>query len=143
MALRDFRRDNITKPIFTWAKGVMPPISETERSAIDAGTVWWDGEIFTGNPHWKTLLEMKPARLSPDEKAFLDGPTRELCAMVDDWKLNWEDRDLPPEAWDFMRKNKFFGMIIPKEYGGLGFPTPPIRRWCGCCRPSASWRASR
>ncbi|MGY6708976.1 MAG: acyl-CoA dehydrogenase [Rhizobiaceae bacterium] len=121
MGRRDFRRDKITKPIFKWAKGVMPPISETERSAIDAGSVWWDGEIFTGNPHWKTLLEMKPASLSAEEKAFLDGPTRELCAMIDDWKLNWEDRDLPPEAWDFMRKRKFFGMIIPKEYGGLGF----------------------
>lgn len=121
MGLRDFRRDRITKPIFNWAKGVMPPISETERSAIDAGSVWWDGEIFTGNPHWKSFLEAKPARLTEDERAFLEGPTRELCAMVDDWKLNWEDRDLPPEAWDFMRKNKFFGMIIPKEYGGLGF----------------------
>lgn len=121
MGLRDFRRDRISKPIFNWAKGVMPPISETERSAIDAGTVWWDGEIFTGNPHWKSFLEMKPASLSAEERAFLEGPTRELCAMVDDWKLNWEDRDLPPEAWDFMRRHKFFGMIIPKEYGGLGF----------------------
>jgi len=121
MGLRDFRRDRISKPIFSWAKGVMPPISETERSAIDAGSVWFDGEIFSGNPDWKGLLAMKPASLSAEEKAFLDGPTRELCAMVDDWKLNWENRDLPPEVWDFMRKNKFFGMIIPKEYGGLGF----------------------
>jgi len=121
MGLRDFRRDQITKTIFKWAKGVMPPISETERSAIDAGSVWWDGEIFTGDPDWKTLLSMKPASLSAEERAFLDGPTRELCAMVDDWKLNWKDRDLPPEAWDFMRSQKFFGMIIPKKYGGLGF----------------------
>jgi acyl-CoA dehydrogenase len=121
MGLRDFRRDRISKPIFNWAKGVMPPISETERSAIDAGSVWFDGEIFSGSPNWKGLLAMKPASLSAEEKAFLDGPTRQLCAMVDDWKLNWEDRDLPPEVWDFMRTNKFFGMIIPKKYGGLGF----------------------
>jgi acyl-CoA dehydrogenase len=121
MGLRDFRRDRITKPIFKWASGIMPSISETERSAIDAGTVWFDGEIFSGSPDWKSLLAMKPASLSQDEKAFLDGPTRELCAMVDDWKINWEDRDLPPEVWEFMRRHKFFGMIIPKKYGGLGF----------------------
>ncbi|WP_206455460.1 acyl-CoA dehydrogenase [Aurantimonas marina] len=116
-----FRQEKLTRPIYRWAKGVMPPISETEREAIDAGTVWWDGELFTGNPDWNKLLAMPPARLSPDEQAFLDGPVGELCAMIDEWKLVWEDRDLPPEVWDFLRRNKFFGMIIPKEYGGLGF----------------------
>ncbi len=116
-----FRQEKLTRPIYRWAKGVMPPISETEREAIDAGTVWWDGELFTGDPDWNKLLAMPPARLSPDEQAFLDGPVSELCAMIDEWKLVWEDRDLPPEVWDFLRKNKFFGMIIPKEYGGLGF----------------------
>ncbi|HDZ75705.1 MAG TPA: acyl-CoA dehydrogenase [Aurantimonas coralicida] len=116
-----FRQEKLTRPIYRWAKGVMPPISETEREAIDAGTVWWDGELFTGDPDWNKLLAMPPARLSPDEQAFLDGPVNELCAMIDEWKLVWEDRDLPPDVWDFLRKNKFFGMIIPKEYGGLGF----------------------
>lgn len=116
-----FRQEKLTRPIYRWAKGVMPPISETEREAIDAGTVWWDGELFTGDPDWNKLLAMPPARLSADEQAFLDGPVNELCAMIDEWKLLWEDRDLPPEVWDFLRKNKFFGMIIPKEYGGLGF----------------------
>lgn len=116
-----FRQEKLTRPIYRWAKGVMPPISETEREAIDAGTVWWDGELFTGDPDWNKLLAMPPARLSPDEQAFLDGPVNELCAMIDEWKLVWEDRDLPPEVWDFLRKHKFFGMIIPKEYGGLGF----------------------
>lgn len=116
-----FRQEKLTRPIYRWAKGVMPPISETEREAIDAGTVWWDGELFTGDPDWNKLLAMPPARLSPDEQAFLDGPVGELCAMIDEWKLVWEDRDLPPDVWDFLRKNKFFGMIIPKEYGGLGF----------------------
>ena len=116
-----FRQEKLTRPIYRWAKTVMPPISETEREAIDAGTVWWDGELFGGNPDWDKLLAMPPSRLSPDEQAFLDGPVEELCGMVDDWKIVWEDHDLPPEVWDFMRRNKFFGMIIPKEYGGLGF----------------------
>ncbi|NGO50400.1 acyl-CoA dehydrogenase [Allomesorhizobium camelthorni] len=121
MSLRTFRRDTITRPVFKWAARVVPPISETERDAIDAGTVWWDGELFTGNPDWNKLLAMPPARLSAEEQAFMDGPVRELCAMVDDWKINWEDRDLPREVWDFLREKKFFGMIIPKKYGGLGF----------------------
>ena len=121
MSLRDLRRDYLTKPIFNWAGGVMPPISDTERDAIDAGTVWWDGELFSGNPDWKQLLDMAPAVLSDEERKFMDGPVRELCAMIDDWKIAFVDRDLPPEVWTFMRKKKFFGMIIPKQYGGLGF----------------------
>jgi len=116
-----FRRDKLTAPIFDWASRIMPPISATEREAIDAGTVWWDGALFTGNPDWNELLAMPPARLSAEEQAFMDGPVRELCAMVNDWELNWRDRDLPKEVWDFMREKKFFGMIIPKKYGGLGF----------------------
>lgn len=121
MSVRTLRRNYVTKPIFEWAAGAMPPISETERDAIDAGTVWWDGELFTGNPDWNKLLAMPPARLSEEEQAFMDGPVRELCAMVDDWNIAWRDRDLPEEVWDFMREKKFFGMIIPKKYGGLGF----------------------
>ena len=121
MRFKTFRRDRISKPIFNWARKIMPPISETEREAIDAGTVWWDGELFTGNPDWEQFLAMPPARLSEEEQAFMDGPVRELCAMVDDWTLNWRDHDLSPAVWNFMRRNKFFGMIIPKEFGGLGF----------------------
>ncbi len=121
MGIREFRRDYLTRPIFRWAGGVLPPISDTEREAIDAGTVWWDGELFTGNPDWQKLLDMPPAALSAREQAFMDGPVRELCSMIDDWKIAWQDRDLPPEVWDFMRKKKFFGMIIPEKYGGLGF----------------------
>jgi len=121
MGLREIRRDMITGPIFGWAKKAMPAISETEREAIDAGTVWWDGELFTGNPDWDKLLAMKPAALSAEEQAFMDGPVQELCAMVDEWKIAWKDHDLPPEVWSFMREKKFFGMIIPKKYGGLGF----------------------
>lgn len=121
MSFRDFRRERLTKPILKWARGVMPPISDTERDAIDAGTVWWDGELFSGNPDWDKLLAMPPARLSAEEQAFMQGPVRTLCGMIDDWKIASDDHDLPPAVWQFMRENKFFGMIIPKEHGGLGF----------------------
>ncbi|WP_029014409.1 acyl-CoA dehydrogenase [Niveispirillum irakense] len=121
MPFQTFRRDYLTKPIFRWAGTVMPPISETERDAIDAGTVWWDGELFSGNPDWNALLSLPPATLNAREQAFMDGPVRQLCGMIDDWKIAWRDHDLPPEVWSFMREQKFFGMIIPEQYGGLGF----------------------
>ncbi|KWV47183.1 acyl-CoA dehydrogenase [Bradyrhizobium macuxiense] len=116
-----FRRDFITKPIFSWARGVLPTMSDTEREALEAGDVWWDADLFTGNPDWSKLLAFAPAKLTDEENAFLHGPVDQLCAMLDEWKINWEWRDLPPEVWDFVRRNKFFGMIIPKEFGGLGF----------------------
>jgi acyl-CoA dehydrogenase len=116
-----FRRDYITKPIFSWARGVLPPMSDTEREALEAGDVWWDADLFTGDPDWSKLLAYPTAVLTDEEKAFLNGPVDEICAMLDDWKINWEWRDLPPEAWDFIKRKKFFGMIIPKEHGGLGF----------------------
>ncbi|MBP0615617.1 acyl-CoA dehydrogenase [Jiella mangrovi] len=116
-----FRKDKITRPIFKWAKGVMPAISKTEEEAIGAGTVWWDGELFSGNPDWDELIKTPPARLSPEEQAFMDGPVNELCGMIDDWTISSRDRDLSEDVWAFLREKKFFGMIIPKEYGGLGF----------------------
>jgi acyl-CoA dehydrogenase len=121
MDFQTFRRDYITRPIFSWARGVLPAMSDTEREALEAGDVWWDADLFTGNPDWSKLLTTAPATLTQEEQVFLKGPVDELCAMLDDWKINWEWRDLPPEAWDFIRREKFFGMIIPKEYGGLGF----------------------
>src|SRR5262245_45121459 len=116
-----FRRDYISKPIFALARKAMPAMSDTEREALEAGDVWWDADLFTGNPDWAKLLAIPPATLTAEEQAFLSGPVDALCAMLDDWKINWEWRDLPPEAWDFIKKHKFFGMIIPKEFGGLGF----------------------
>lgn len=116
-----FRRDLITRPIFAWAHKALPPMSDTEREALEAGDVWWDADLFTGNPDWSKLLAFAPATLTEEEKAFLSGPVEELCAMIDDWKVNWEWRDLPPEVWEFIKRNKFLGMIIPKEFGGLGF----------------------
>jgi acyl-CoA dehydrogenase len=116
-----FRRDTITRPIFAWAKKAMPAMSDTEREALEAGDVWWDADLFTGAPDWSKLLAVTPASLTAEEQAFLEGPVNELCAMLDDWKISWELRDLPPEVWVFIKKHRFFGMIIPKEFGGLGF----------------------
>lgn len=121
MTLRSVRRDILTKPIFRWAKRALPKMSETERAAIEAGDVWWDAELFSGNPDWQQLLDTPPAKLSADEKAFLEGPVQELCGILDEWDVSWKRGDLAPEVWRFMRQKKFFGMIIPKEYGGLGF----------------------
>ena len=116
-----FRRDYLSKPIFSWARGVLPTMSDTEREALEAGDVWWDADLFTGNPDWSKLLAYAPAKLTDEENAFLHGPVDELCKMLDEWKINWEWRDLPPEVWAFIKAKKFFGMIIPKEFGGLGF----------------------
>ncbi|WP_199581082.1 acyl-CoA dehydrogenase [Bradyrhizobium sp. MOS003] len=116
-----FRRDTITKPIFSWARGVLPAMSDTEREALEAGDVWWDADLFTGNPDWSKLLKIAPAKLTEEELAFLNGPVDELCAMLDEWKISWEWRDLPHDVWHFIKREKFFGMIIPKEFGGLGF----------------------
>ncbi len=116
-----FRRDWITKPIFRLAQRALPRLSATEREAIEAGDVWWDADIFTGNPDWNKLLAFAPAKLSQEEQDFLAGPVEDLCRMVDDWKVNWQWHDLPPEVWDFLKAKKFFAMIIPKQYGGLGF----------------------
>ena len=116
-----WRRDNITRFIYGWAKGVLPTLSATEREAIEAGDVWWDGEIFTGNPDWSKLLAVPEARLSAEERAFLDGPVEELCRRLDEWHISWDLHDLPPDIWEFLKAKKFFAMIIPKDYGGLGF----------------------
>ncbi len=121
MSLRSIRRDLLTKPVHRWARRALPRMSETERAAIEAGDVWWDAELFSGNPDWKNLMDAPPAKLSAEEEAFLRGPVQELCGMLDEWKISWEQGDLAPEVWRFMREKKFFGMIIPKKYGGLGF----------------------
>ncbi|MBX8589080.1 acyl-CoA dehydrogenase [Pseudomonas cichorii] len=120
LALPDLRRRYFTAPMFAWFQKVLPPMSETERDAIDAGTVWWDGELFSGRPDWDKLLAYPKARLTEEEQAFIDGPTEELCAMVSDWEIG-QAMDLPPEAWAHIKEHGFFALIIPKEYGGKGF----------------------
>ncbi len=119
--LRTLRRNTLTRPIFRWARKALPTMSETEREALEAGDVWWDAELFSGNPDWAKLRGTSAPALSEEERAFFDGPVAELCAMLDDWKISWELKDLPPEVWAFLKKHKFFGMIIPKSDGGLGF----------------------
>lgn len=119
--LPSFRARTITKPIHKWAKNALPRLSETEREAMEAGEVWWEAELFSGNPDWSKLAAVKAPVLSAQEQAFIDGPCTELCTMIDDWAVNQLDADLPKDVWQFMRDNKFFGIIIPKKYGGLDF----------------------
>jgi acyl-CoA dehydrogenase len=121
MQTSSFRRDWITKPIFRLAGHALPSLSDTEREAIEAGDTWWDADLFAGNPDWRKLLAFAPAKLSDEEQQFLAGPVDELCGMLDEWQINWELHDLPPEVWAFLKAKKFFAMIIPKQYGGLGF----------------------
>ncbi|QVM98184.1 acyl-CoA dehydrogenase [Pseudomonas sp. SORT22] len=120
LLLPDLRRKVLTAPLFGWFQRTLPPMSQTEREAIDAGTVWWDGELFSGRPDWNTLLGYSKAELTEEEQAFIDGPTEELCAMVSDWQIG-QDLDLPPAAWEHIKSHGFFALIIPKEYGGKGF----------------------
>src|ERR1051326_8868051 len=115
-----WRARNITKPILSWYRKVLPPISPTERDAIAAGTVWWDAELFSGKPDWEKLRAFVRPQLTPEEQAFLDGPVEKLCATLSDWEIR-RGGDLPEDVWSFIRDNGFMGMIIPKERGGLGF----------------------
>ncbi len=114
------RRLLVTRWIMPILAGTLPRMGETERIALEAGTVWWEAELFSGHPRWKKLMEAPKPTLTDREQAFLDGPVNELCRMVDDWDVI-QSGDLPPAAWEFLKKNRFFGMIIPQEYGGLGF----------------------
>ncbi|HMQ92638.1 MAG TPA: acyl-CoA dehydrogenase [Amaricoccus sp.] len=115
------RKRYLSGGIFRWARGALPQLSETERAALEAGDVWWDAALFTGSPKWEMLLETAKPELTEREQAFLEGPCAELCDMLDDWRITWKWRDLPPEVWAFLGEHRFFGMIIPEEHGGLGF----------------------
>jgi acyl-CoA dehydrogenase len=117
----DFRREQITAPLLRFYKTLVPQLSRTEREALEAGTVWWDGELFTGLPDWTRLAALPPPRLSDEEKAFLDGPVEELCRQLDDWEITHELGDMPREVWQYIIDKRFFAMIIPKRYGGLEF----------------------
>lgn len=113
--------DFIFVPLIKRIQSKLPKISATEQEALDAGTVWWDGELFSGKPNWKVLLDMPAPHLTDEERAFMNGPVEELCRMIDVWQINFQLKDLPPEMWKFIKDNKFFALMIPKEYGGLEF----------------------
>ncbi len=115
------RQRYVTAPLFRQFRKVMPPMSQTEQEALEAGSVWWDAELFTGRPDWQRLLNLPPPHLSPDERSFLDNETETLCRMLDDWRITHEDRDLSAEAWQYIKEQGFFGLIIPEEFGGKGF----------------------
>src|SRR5689334_10633094 len=119
--VKPLRAALVTRPIFGIYKRILPQISQTEQEALDAGSIWWDADLFTGKPDWKKMFDYPEAKLSSEERAFLDGPVEELCGMLDEWDITHNRRDLPPEVWKFIRDKGFLGIIIPKSYGGLGF----------------------
>jgi len=118
---KPLRRKWLSAPFLALYRKMLPTLSDTEKVALEAGTVGWEGELFAGNPNWDSLLEEYWPQLNKEEQAFVDGPVEELCQMLNPWENSHELADLPPEAWAFLKENRFFGMIIPKEFGGLGF----------------------
>jgi acyl-CoA dehydrogenase len=119
--VRPLRKLLISRPFLKAYMRLLPSMSQTEKEALDAGTVWWDGELFTGKPRFEKLLASKAPQLTADEQAFIDGPCEELCRMFDDWDITHRRADMPPKVWDFLKSKGFFAMIIPKKYGGLEF----------------------
>jgi len=121
--LRPLRIALISRPFMRTYRRLLPPMSDTERDALEAGTVWWEGELFTGNPDWRKLHAAAAPTLSAEEQAFLDGPCETLCRMLDDFDITHRRGDMPPEVWQFIKSQGFFAMIIPKRYGGLELST--------------------
>ncbi|ANS84681.1 Acyl-coenzyme A dehydrogenase [Vibrio scophthalmi] len=115
------RQKLISQKALRLFRQVLPAMSQTEKEALDAGTVWWEAELFKGKPDWQKLHNIAPPKLSAEEQAFLDGPVEEVCAMVSDYHVTHELADLPPQVWQYLKEHKFFAMIIKKEYGGLDF----------------------
>ena len=115
------RRTLISDPLLAWYRRILPAMSQTDHEAIDAGTVWWDGDLFSGRPDWAKLIALPQPKLSPEELAFLDNETEQLCNMASDWETSHLYLDLPPPVWQFIKDKGFLGMIIPKRYGGMEF----------------------
>jgi acyl-CoA dehydrogenase len=120
LVVRPLRRNLITRWVMPMVAGALPRMGETERIALEAGSVGWEAELFSGRPEWSRLLSFRAKGLTDKERAFLAGPVEELCRMTGEWDV-MKRRDLSPETWEFLKKHRFFGMIIPEEYDGLGF----------------------
>jgi len=121
LSIPSVRRKIVVAPVFATIRKMLPKVSDTEAQALEAGTVGFDAELFSGTPDWDKLRSIPPITLSPEEQAFLDGPTEELCGMISDWQVRHTLREIPDEIWDFVKVNGFLGMLISKEHGGLGF----------------------
>lgn len=119
--LLELRREKLTRPALAMSRTMLPSMSDTEREALEAGNTWWDGQLFSGMPDWDQLMSFPAPKLSDEEQAFIDGPCETLCSMLDDWDISHERADMPPAVWEYIKKHKFFAMIIPKRYGGLEF----------------------
>ncbi|HEY5622511.1 MAG TPA: acyl-CoA dehydrogenase family protein, partial [Gammaproteobacteria bacterium] len=119
--VENLRREYLSQAALDLFRTMLPSLSRTEKDALEAGNVWWEGELFSGKPDWSKLASLPAPKLSDEEQAFLDGPVEELCEMLDNWDVTHERLDLSEKVWDFIKRNGFFAMIIPKEYGGLGF----------------------
>lgn len=115
------RRRWLTPRLFAAFDKAAPKVSETERTALEAGSVAWDGELFSGRPQWQRLLDFRNAGLSEEERAFVDHQCSVAAGMCNAWEIARERADLPPELWEYLKREGFFGMIIPKRYGGLEF----------------------
>ena len=121
LGVPSLRRPLLSRAIFKTYKNILPQMSETERDALEAGTVWWEGELFQGNPDWSKLLAYPVPKLTAEEQSFMDKEVEEVCALVDDWQVTTELHDMSEEAWSYIKEKGFLGMIIPKTFGGLGF----------------------
>tara|TARA_R110002110_G_scaffold195770_1_gene405422 strand:- start:21712 stop:24207 length:2496 start_codon:yes stop_codon:yes gene_type:complete len=115
------RKKMLTGRIFKFFQEQLPPLSETEKAAIDAGDVGWEAKLFQGQPNWQELLSIAKPALKENEQSFMDNQVNTLCQMTNDWEIIQEQSDLPAGVWEYLKREKFFGMMIPKEYGGLGF----------------------
>ncbi|MEZ5774448.1 MAG: acyl-CoA dehydrogenase family protein [Hyphomicrobiaceae bacterium] len=115
------RRALVVRPAFSAVRAILPSVSATETEALEAGTVGWDAELFSGRPDWAKLGAIPGIELTDEERRFLDGPTEDLCRMIDDWRIRHFDKEIPEEIWRFVARHGFLGMLISKAHGGLGF----------------------
>jgi len=118
---KTLRQQYLSRHMLRLYRTIMPEMSQTEKEALDAGTTWWEADLFRGAPNWHKMHNYPAPRLTPEEQAFLDGPVEVACSMVNDHQVCHQDADLSPELWQYLKDNGFFAMIIKQQYGGLEF----------------------